>query len=138
MPRISFQPVYDDPKLGEEARQIVNEASSAMEAWIDKQIDSLKKEYSKKIDEAAQALEKQADEIQTQYKQIDSVLETMIGELNKLTADNSPKDLLGTLGKSKVIAESLRNDLKKREDQWKSAGVSTMKLALTAAKAALV
>jgi predicted RNase H-like nuclease (RuvC/YqgF family) len=138
MPRIEFDPVYDDPKLGEEARQIVQEASSSMEAWIDKQIDNLKNEYTKKIDDAAAALENQVREIESQFTETDKVLSDFVNELGKITirADNLP-NLQATIEVSKKMAENLRADLKKREDQWKSAGAAAMKLAISAAKTAM-
>jgi hypothetical protein len=128
--------VVGGENLSQEAEMVVAAAEAPLRKWMQESIETLQKDFSARVDEAAKSLEQEAGEIAGEHEKLQNDLAALVNQLNaidlKLPAGADPK----ITADSKKAAADMKDYLAQREQKWKNAGTNAVK-ALMAAKTAV-
>jgi len=127
-----------DPSLSAEAEQVVQEASGAMMKWIDGAVDKLARDMEKGLDDAARKLEEQAAVMEKDYAEAGDRLVELAASISNLKTSLDSEASKNAFAKAQEKIGEVRSLLKSREERWKGAGRDTIRVAVAAAKKAIV
>jgi hypothetical protein len=121
--------------ISPEARGVINEASGAMNDWINKSVADLSSKITTEIDNAGQELAAQVAQVSQQLAAANGDLQKQINALDDYlaTAAGDPK-LQDAIKLTKSKIQGVQDYLQQREQQWKNTGSTIVSMAVGAAK----
>jgi hypothetical protein len=134
MPRYIATLPEVDQAASLEAQTVVRDATAPMQKWINDSIDTLQKDFTKRIEESTKELEAQASGIASDMKTMRDQLESLLGQLSSVQVALPPGASPSLLDASKKAVKDVQDFLKQREDKWRGAGAATVKAIEMAAK----